>query len=80
MQRRSVDKSIRADVNVIRHKFECRNVAKLTWNPGKTNLANAETKSNSPVSDLFCLTLAGGRLAVSLKMVSDYVSSGRSLG
>lgn len=65
-QRQSIDKSTRADVNVIRHDLERRNVSKFTWISGKANLADVGTKSDSPVADAFRLTLADGRLAVDL--------------
>lgn len=51
----------------------------LAWTSSKLNLADAETKSNSSVSDSFRLTLADGRLAVDLKTGSDSVSAGCSL-
>lgn len=49
-QRNSIDKFIRADVNVIRHEFETQNVHKIMWIPGKQNLADPGTKAGSPLS------------------------------
>ena len=45
----SIDRSIRGDVSVIRYEFEAKNITAMSCIPGKTNLADAYTKQNSPL-------------------------------
>lgn len=63
-QKNSIDKSVRADVSVIRFEFECGNVSTFKWIPGKNNLADPGTKPDSPLTESLCITLAEGRLSV----------------
>jgi len=56
------DKSVRADVNVIRFEFETKNVTNMTWIPGKLNLADPMTKKDSPISNNLQLLMYTGEL------------------
>ena len=48
--RNSADRSIRADVSVIRYEFEKFKLNRIFWIPGKVNLADPLTKANSPLN------------------------------
>lgn len=78
-QRNSIDKSIRANVNVIRHEFEIRNVHKIIWIPGNLNLADPGTKCDSPLSPALQLMLFSGKLPSSFPGLESCTSD-RSLG
>ena len=64
--RNATDRSVRADVNVIRFEFETRVVSRMIWTPGKTNLADPLTKRNSPLIDALQLLLLNSALPISL--------------
>lgn len=49
-QQNLVDKSMRADVNVIRYNFETQHVNKLVWIPGPVNLTDSGTNTDSPIT------------------------------
>lgn len=51
IQRKIIDKSIRADENIIQFRFETYSVNKMIWIVGKTNIADVGTKRNSPLTD-----------------------------
>jgi len=55
--RNAIDRSIRGDVSVIRYEFETKNVSRIIWVPGKTNLADACTKEYSPLVEAVQLML-----------------------
>ena len=78
-QRNSIDKSIRADVNVIRHEFETKNVHKIMWIPGKQNLSDPGTKCDSPLSISLQLMLFTGTLPFSFPTAESCLSN-RPLG
>lgn len=78
-QRNSIDKSIRADVNVIRFKLERRFVSRLTWVPGRVNLADPGTKPDSHLQNALSVTMADGRLANDLSE-SESRDADRPLG
>lgn len=42
--RKSVDRSIRADISAITYKIECENINQLSWAIGKVKMSNLETK------------------------------------
>ena len=48
-QRKSIDRSVRADVNYIRYQFEISNANRICWIPGRLNLADPGTKPDSPL-------------------------------
>ena len=77
--RNATDRSIRANLNVIRYKFETRNVTNIMWVPGKVNLADPCTKPNSPLTETLQLLLASGKLPLSFPD-ADVRSSNRSTG
>eukprot|EP00171_Calliarthron_tuberculosum_P001292 IDg1292t1 len=62
--RNSIDKSIRADVSVIRYEFETKNISRMVWIPGKCNLADAGTKPNSPLTNALQLMMFSGELPI----------------
>lgn len=62
--RNSADRSIRADVNVIRFEFETHNITKMIWIPGKVNPADCLTKRNSPLVDALQLILYSGKIQI----------------
>lgn len=78
-QRNSIDRSICADLNVIRHEFERGLVSEITWIPGKANLAHPGTKPDSQLITTLQLTLQRVRLGLSFPTI-ECCASGRSLG
>lgn len=51
-QPNSIDRSIRSDVALIRYEFQVGSVHKVTWIPGKLNLADVLTKPDSPPTEV----------------------------
>lgn len=78
-RRNSIDRSIRADVNVIRYEFETRNVNRITWIPGNFNLADPGTKTDSPPTQTLQLMLCSSRLPIAFDK-SESSSCDRFLG
>lgn len=78
-QRNSIDKSIRADVNVIRFEFETMAVNTMVWIPGKCNPADPGTKRDSPLAEVLQLMLFTGKIPLSFEEIES-TSSNRSLG
>jgi len=77
--RNATDRSIRADVNVIRFEFETRAVSKMIWTPGKTNLADPLTKPTSPLCQALSVLLVEGKVPIDLtdsKLRSSTQSTG----
>lgn len=56
------DKSVKADVNVIRFEFETKNVNYMTWISGKLNLADPLTKKDSPIGKSLQLLMFSGEI------------------
>ena len=56
------DRSIRADVQLIRYYFETKQIDKVVWVPGSANLADPLTKKDSPLSDALQLLLFQGSM------------------
>ena len=50
-QRNSIDKLIRADVNLIRFEYETHSVNTVVWISGKCNQLDPVTKRDSPLTD-----------------------------
>ena len=65
------DKSIRADVQILRYNFERHYLNRLIWIPGSLNIADSLTKKDSPLAETLQLMLFDGSLPV-------YLSSGES--
>ena len=78
-QRNSIDKSIRADVNLIRFEYETHSVNTVVWIPGKCNPADPGTKRDSPLTDVLRLMLYTGVIPIEFTG-SQSRSSQRSLG
>lgn len=51
VRRNASDRSVRADVNIIRFEFETHAVARVISTPGRTNLAGLLAKNNSSLFD-----------------------------
>jgi len=79
-QRNSIDRSIRGDVSCIRFEFQTGNVERISWIPGKLNLADPLTKKDSPLTDMLQLSLFTGRLCLDLQDVAQTKSSEKNLG
>ena len=68
--RNSTDRSIRADVSVIRYEFETHHINRIIWIPGKANLADPATKPGSPLTSALQLSLFSGELSL---VMDDHV-------
>lgn len=79
-QRLSVDRSIRGDVGVIRYEFQTGVVDRITWIPGKVNIADVLTKKDSALSETFILALASGYLPLEFKSQSESKYTEKNLG
>ena len=64
--RNATDRSVRADVNVIRFEFETRVVSRMFWTPGKTNLTVPLTKRSSPLIEALQLLLLNSAIPIQL--------------
>lgn len=62
----SIDKSIRADSNCIRHELEVVNVDDMDWLPGKVNLADTGTKYYSPLYDASQILMQSEKIQIDL--------------
>ena len=78
-QKNSIDKSIRADVNVIRYEYETQHADDMIWIPGRVNLTDPGTKTDSPLTQAMIQTMACGKLSIDLSE-AEARSSDRSLG
>lgn len=63
-QMNSIDKSIRADVNIIRFDFETKAINRMFWIPGRCNLSDPGTRQDSPLRDTLNLTLQTGHIPI----------------
>lgn len=72
-QRINIEIYIRADVNVIRHGFE------FFWIPGKENIADRATKSDSSLTKTMHLALFDVRLPLGFP-TTESCASAQSLG
>lgn len=79
-QRNSIDRSIRADVACIRFEFQVGCVDKITWIPGKINLADVLTKTDSPLLEALQLTLFNGRLNIDFQQSAETKSAAKNYG
>ena len=61
------DKSIRGDVQLIRHYFETKRIHRVIWIPGSLNIADPLTKKDSNLSDSLQVFLFDGRLPFGFK-------------
>lgn len=71
-QRNSVDKSIQADIKVIRYEhktryeYETHNVDEIVWMPGQTSLTDPASKNDSLLSVALQLTLSCGKIGIEI--------------
>ena len=79
-QRNSIDRSIRSDVAFIRFEFQVGSVDKITWIPGKLNLADVLTKPDSPLTEALQLTLFPGKLQLDFDGQSKTKTSEKNYG
>ncbi|PXF49341.1 hypothetical protein BWQ96_00915 [Gracilariopsis chorda] len=75
--RNATDRSIRAEVSVIRYEFETHNVSQIIWIPGKLNLADLLKKSDSPLRTSLEILLYSGTIPLDTTMCEHRIS-GRS--
>lgn len=61
-QRKSVDRSVRANVNFIIYQFETSQANRICCIPGRLNLADSSTKPDSPLVPALQHVLLSGRL------------------
>lgn len=78
-KRNSVDKSIRAEVNVIRFEYETGNADEIVWIPSRVNLIDPGTNTDSPLVQSLQLTIATDKLSTDLS-ASERRSADRPLG
>lgn len=79
-QRNSIDRSMRNDVSCIRFKFQVGSLDKITWLPGKLNLADALTKQDSPLTEALRLTLYTGRLQLEFERNTETKTTEKNYG
>ena len=60
------DKSIRADLELLRYYYETEQLRQIIWIPGSTNLADLLTKIDSPLSPVLQLMLFDGTIQMGL--------------
>eukprot|EP00178_Gracilaria_changii_P001336 TRINITY_DN1187_c0_g1_i1.p1 TRINITY_DN1187_c0_g1~~TRINITY_DN1187_c0_g1_i1.p1 ORF type:complete len:639 (-),score=88.06 TRINITY_DN1187_c0_g1_i1:5196-7112(-) len=77
--RNATDRSIRADVSVIRYEFETYQVSRMSWIPGKLNFADPLTKLDSPLCSALELLLFKGEIPIDTSSC-QHRSSNRSTG
>lgn len=65
-QKNSINRSNRADVNVIHFEFETGSVDEMVWTPGSVNLADPSTKRDNQLNDTLQLTLYNRPFAIDL--------------
>ena len=64
--RNSIDKSVRADVNVIRFEYEMGNVDQICWLPGSLDFADPATKTDSLLCQSLQLLMHSGKIPLDL--------------
>ena len=69
-QKNSIDSSITGDVECIRFELQTGTVEKISWIPGKVNLADPLTNKYSVLTAPLLLTLFTGRLSLDLFTVA----------
>ena len=60
------DKSIRADVQLIRYCFETKKIENIIWIPGAVNPADPLTKKDSPILESLQIMLYQGEIPLDL--------------
>ena len=78
-QRNATDRSVRADVNVIRFYFETKAADEMVWIPGRKNLAEVDTKRDSALAESLQILLLTGTISLDLTEATVR-SSDRPLG
>ena len=79
-QRKSIDRSVRADVNYIRYQFEISNANRICWIPGRLNLADPGTKPDSPLIQALQLLLFSGILPFGFPQMESTSAADKPLG
>lgn len=77
--RGATDKSIRADVSLIRYEFETQKISRMIWIPGNVNPADALTKPDSPLRQTLQLLMFSGRIPIDFS-TSQHRDSEQFLG
>lgn len=78
-RRNSIDRSIRADVNIIRFEYDMGHVDQICWLPGAVNLADPGTKTDIPLSQSLQLMMHTGKIPIDLSRQENRRND-RSLG
>lgn len=73
------DKSIAADIHLMRYNFESHRFNRLIWIPRRRNPADLLTKTDSPLSNILQLMLINGSIPTDLSMMKSRESAA-SLG
>lgn len=79
-QRKSIERSVRADVNFIQYQFETKQANRICWIPGRLNLADPGTKPDSPLVAALQLLLFSGRLPFGFPEMESACAIDKPLG
>ena len=79
-QRVSIDRSIRGDVGCIRYEFQTGTVSEISWIPGRINLSDPLTKTDSNLSETLQSLLSNGKMIMDIKSEAESKSSEIELG
>ena len=80
VQRQSIDRSVRADVNFIRDECEAGNADRICWVPGRLNLTDPGTKPHSPPTQSLQLLMFSGKLPFDFPELEASNSKDQPLG
>lgn len=78
-QRVSVDRSIRGDVSSNRFEFQTGTVSEISWVPGKLNISDVLTKTDSSLTETLLLIITTGFLFIDFQSVIESKQSERNL-
>lgn len=68
------DKSIRADLELLRYYYETKQLNELIWIPGSTNLSDSLTKKDSPLCNVLQLMLFDGFIPMNIDKAQSSAS------
>lgn len=75
----SIDRYIQGDIATTSHEFQTDAVRKISWIPGKTNLANPLTKKDNALDYMIQICLFSGRLLIQIEDVAETKGSTKML-
>lgn len=79
-QRNSIDRLMRSDIACIRFELQVASIDKITWLPGKLNIADALTKQDSPLTEALRITLYTGKLQLDFEGNTETKSTEKNYG